>query len=165
MEGYDGETEDGVARARPAMRQERLAYLAGLAEGLERDEDPATGGLLTGIVEMLEELARDVGEVRRQQASLADDMDELADEIGVEASDIVVACRSCGREVAFSSDLVGDDELELTCPNCGEVVYAPGEDELVDEAGSDPGAAEPGQAGAGRPAPGGDRGGERPERG
>lgn len=125
-------------------RQERLAYLAGLAEGIEQHDDPATGGLLSGIVEVLDELSREIGDVRREQRTLAEDMDELADEIGVETSDVVVECPSCGREVAFASALLDRDDLELTCPNCGEVVYTPGEDEIVDG----------GQASAAQPEPG-----------
>lgn len=147
-------------------RDERLAYLAGLAEGIERDDDPATGGLLTGIVDILDELSHEIVEVRREQEDLAEDMDELADELGVETSDVVVECPACGREVAFASKLLDEDDLELTCPNCGEIVYTPGEDELVDRRGmrgASAGRGEPGaSAGGGLPeAPPGDVGDER----
>lgn len=135
---------DEAADPDPIPRQERLAYLAGLAEGIERTGDPATGGLLGGIVAVLDELSREIGDVRRAQRSLAEDMDELADELGVEPSDVVVECPACGREVAFATRLLDEDELELTCPNCGEVVYTPGEDELVDRPASGAAGAEPG---------------------
>ena len=168
MEDGRQQRDGGVENPDQAFgtRQERLAYLAGLAEGIEQNEDPATGGLLSGIVELLNDLSREIGEVRREQQSLAEDMDELADELGVEPSDVVVECPSCGREVAFASSLLDEDELELTCPNCGEVVYTPGEDEIVDRSGAaaihaEPGAVaedSPGSGGLGsEPVDGGDR--------
>jgi endogenous inhibitor of DNA gyrase (YacG/DUF329 family) len=149
--GGEREADEGFG-----TRQERLAYLAGLAEGLEQNDDPATGGLLSGIVEILDELSREIGEVRREQRTLAEDVDELADELGVEASDVVVECPACGREVAFASTLLDEDDLELTCPNCGEVVYTPGEDEIVDggHVHGEPGALADG-ADAGAPEDGG----------
>ena len=158
-EEWDGEAQaERAAEAGFGTRQERLAYLAGLAEGIERDDDPATGGLLCGIVEILGELSHEVGEVRREQRDLAEDVDELADELGVDASDVVVECPACGREVAFASRLMDEDDLELTCPNCGEVVYTPGEDELIDRPGPEGGGAQPepgapdgGEAGPGVP--------------
>lgn len=135
---------DEVPEPDLTTRQERLAYLAGLAEGIEQTDDPATGGLLSGIVGVLDELSREITEVRRAQRNLAEDMDELADELGVEPSDVVVECPACGREVAFATRLLDEDDLELTCPNCGEVVYTPGEDELVDRSAGDAAGAEPG---------------------
>ena len=114
-------------------RAEKLAYLAGLAEGVQHEEDPATASLLAGLVEVLADVSDELGALRREQRVLAEDMDELADELGVQPSDVVVECPSCGREVAFASGLLNEEDLELTCPNCGEVVYTPGEDELVDE--------------------------------
>lgn len=114
-------------------RAEKLAYLAGLAEGVQRDEEPATASLLAGLVEVLGDVSDELAALRREQRVLAEDMDELADELGVQPSDVVVECPACGREVAFASGLLDQEDLELTCPNCGEVVYTPGEDELVDE--------------------------------
>lgn len=128
-------------------RSERLAYLAGLVEGVQREEEPLTANLLAGIVEVLQEVSTDIGALRHEQRVLAEDMDELADELGVEPSDVVVECPSCGREVAFASGLLSEEDLELTCPNCGEVVYTPGEDELVDEPDATGGHEEPGVTG------------------
>jgi len=138
-EDEDEEIEAGDADAVGPFetRAERLAYLAGLAEGVEaRVDDPPTASLLTGIVEILGEISEDVTSLRRHQRSLAEDMEELAEEIGVQPSDVVVECPSCGREVAFAADLMEEEDLELTCPNCGEVVYTPGEDQLVDRPGA-----------------------------
>lgn len=130
-EGAREGPDDAAARAF-ATREEKLAYLAGLVRGVRQEEEPARASLLSGIVDVLADMARELAAVRREQRTLAEDLEELADEIGVPTADVVVDCPSCGREVAFASSLLGEDEVELTCPNCGDVVYTPGEDELVD---------------------------------
>ena len=150
----DGREADAAADAF-GSRQEKLAYLAGLAEGLEREDDPATASLLGGIVEVLTDMAHELGAIRREQISLAEDLDELADEIGVSPTDVIVECPACGSDVAFAKGLMDEDELELTCPNCGEVVYTPGEDELVDGRRSRARGTEPGVVGR-RPSRGDD---------
>ncbi len=125
----DGEEEDPV----PLNREERLAYLEGLAEGIQKAETAATGNLLTGIVEILGDLSDEVRRLRRAQHDLESDVEDLADELTAETRDIVVTCPNCGSDVAFASDLLDEEEVELICPNCGEVVYTPGEDELIQE--------------------------------
>lgn len=115
-----------------ANREERLAYLEGLAEGIQDAEAAATASLLAGIVDVLGEISDEVRHLRWAQRDLESDVEDLADELTAETQDIVVTCPSCGSDVAFAANLLEEEEVELTCPNCGEVVYTPGEDELVE---------------------------------
>lgn len=117
----------------PVNREERLAYLEGLAEGIQEAEAAATANLLAGIVEVLGEISDEIRHLHRAQRDLESDVEDLAEELTAETQDIVVSCPSCGSEVAFASNLLEEEEVELTCPNCGGVVYTPGEDELVEE--------------------------------
>jgi uncharacterized C2H2 Zn-finger protein len=114
--------------ANPAGREAKLAYLQGLAEGVEESEDSATASLLSGIVEVLGDLSQEVRQLREAQEDLAGDMEELAQEMDA-GGEVVVDCPSCGAELAFDRQILEDGELELTCPSCGELVHTPDEEE------------------------------------
>lgn len=125
---------------------ERVAYLRGLAKGLDAEAAGPAGPLLNGILDVLGEMAHSLAAVETGQEDLADyvvDLDEglsdLEDAIEGDALPAVTAsadgapstevwwtftCPGCGSRVDVSDEVFDDDEhVELVCPNCGTLIH------------------------------------------
>lgn len=94
---------------------ERVAYLRGLAEGLEIDTGKKEGKLLTGMLEAMEELAQSVTDLQEQNNTLLDELDDIYEELSAITEDFLDD---------EDGDLSEDEELyQVICPTCGEVIY------------------------------------------
>lgn len=96
---------------------ESVAYLKGLAEGLEIDTSKKEGKLLTAMIDVLDEMADYVTELQET----CDGLDELVDTIDEDLGSL---------EEDFYGDEEDDEEIdcdgeiyEVTCPKCGDTVY------------------------------------------
>ena len=100
---------------------EKVAYLKGLAEGLDLDTTKSKEGkLISVMIGILEELAMSVEDLEENALNLGEEIDVLSDDL----SDV--------EEVVFDEeddDLedYDDDWFEVECPTCGA-------DILVDDA-------------------------------
>lgn len=130
--------------------RQRVAYLNGLAEGLNLDRQSPEGRVIGAMLSLFGDIAESVDSVKQAQGRLEDyvecldeDLGELEEEFyGEEAGKeyVETVCPRCGEKVYFDESLLTDESaLEITCPNCGEVVYEydellDGDDEEPDEA-------------------------------
>lgn len=126
-----------------------IAYLQGLAEGLEIDESSKEGRVLLSILDVLadmaiaiEDLAIAHKELEEYIETMDEDLSDLEDDfyeedLGDECDEcgdldfdhIEVECPECEEIVRFERELLDDEDLlEITCPNCDAVVYRIGED-------------------------------------
>lgn len=115
---------------------EKVAYLNGLAEGLEI-KDEKEGILLLGILEALSAIAEALEEQDESIDDLNDSVDDIYNEIdeideclyGEDEDDededdddfYEIVCPACGETVYFDFDMI-EDGKELTCPNCNEPI-------------------------------------------
>ena len=83
---------------------ERVAYLKGLAEGMELNTDKREGKLLAAIIDVLEDIALELEDIQDEQAELADGLDAVSDDL----EDGEVICPNCGEKLEF--DLSGVEE-------------------------------------------------------
>lgn len=113
--------------------RQKVAYLHGLAEGLEIDDGSKEGKVLTQIIDVLGEIAEAVTNVQNAHEELeeyVEDIDEdlsleedyYCDEEDEEMTFVQVECPNCGETVFFEKELAEDDTVELTCPSCGETI-------------------------------------------
>lgn len=120
---------------------ERVAYLRGLAEGMDISNESKEGKLLLNMLEVLEDFADSMSELNEDVADLEDyveTMDEdlavVEDELFGEIDDedfeddmdfVEVKCPSCGEMIYLDEDFVDgeDEETELVCPSCHETIY------------------------------------------
>lgn len=120
--------------------KEKVAYLQGMTKGLNVNEHTPEGKLLVNMIDVLESFAEEINCMNVAQEELEDyvevidddltdledeiyDVDEFEEEEGLDDM-VEVECPVCHEEVTFESELLDeDDELEVTCPNCGGVVY------------------------------------------
>jgi len=94
---------------------EKVAYLKGLADGLELDNSTKEGKILVKIVETLEDFADAIS-----------DLDEEVEEI-MEFVDIIDEDLADLEEVVFEEEFY-DDFDEFECPNCGTVLFVDEDD-------------------------------------
>ena len=118
---------------------ERVAYLKGLAEGLELDGASKEGKMINAMIDILDDMAFEisdmqdvVGELGEQVDMIDEDLDVLEeivydedDEDEEEDEDedeeevlYEVVCPTCGDSLYLDEDML--DEGEMVCPSCGE---------------------------------------------
>ena len=60
---------------------EKVAYLKGLAEGMELDTDKKIGKLLAAIIDTLDDIALELEDIKDEQTELADGLDAVSDDL------------------------------------------------------------------------------------
>lgn len=107
---------------------EKVAYLKGLAEGLDLDTNKSKEGkLISVMIGILEEVALSIEDLEENATALGEELDAVSDDL----SDV--------EEVVFGEDdeddcCCGDDDFfEVECPNCGAELDI---DESILEAGT-----------------------------
>ena len=121
---------------------EKVAYLKGLAEGMELDTEKKEGKLLAAIIEVLENVALELEDLWDEQVELADGLDAVSDDLE-DVEDVLfddededdyededeedfdddedcyaTTCPTCEETIYFDESILEDGEV--ICPNCGE---------------------------------------------
>jgi len=120
--------------------KKKVAYLQGLAEGLDVSGDSRQGRIINGILDTLAGLSDALGTVEAEGKNLEEYM-ELVDQdlafledqyYGTEGLDeglVEIDCPACGEPLTVESEwLVDSDEMEITCPTCGGRVFPTGDE-------------------------------------
>lgn len=121
--------------------KERMAYLKGLAQGLEVDESTKEGKLLLQVINILEGITETV-------SILEEDYDELYDYIEAIDQDLTdmendfyeepfdyederegfsMECPECSEVVFIDDDALEEEDVEILCPRCHSVVFVQGD--------------------------------------
>ncbi len=112
--------------------KEKVAYLRGLAEGMEIGGDPQ-GKLVNAIIAVMDEMADSVDDLEVAAQEVDECLDELYEEVdsieedlyGDEDDDdedfVEIECPNCGETVYFDQSMLESDE-DLICPNCNEPI-------------------------------------------
>ena len=87
---------------------EKVAYLKGLAEGLDLDTNKSKEGkLISVMIGILEEIGLSIEDPEENATALGEEIDAISDDL----SDV---------EKAVFEDEDDDDFFEIECPNCKE---------------------------------------------
>ena len=85
---------------------EKVAYLKGLAEGLDLDTNKSKEGkLISVMIGILEEIGLSIEDLEENATALGEEIDAISDDL----SDV---------EKAVFEDEDDDDFFEIECPNC-----------------------------------------------
>lgn len=135
---------------------EKVAYLKGLAEGMELDNQTSKEGkLIEKIIDVLEDVGFAVEDLEVEVEAIADEMDTMAENLSDVESLVLdewddeedgcgggcccgsalddddtffeIACPSCGEDIVIDESIL--DIGEVICPNCGDKFTM----DLVDE--------------------------------
>lgn len=108
---------------------EKVAYLKGLAEGLNVDtEKSKEGKLISVMIDILEEVGLSIEDLEAATDELSDALDAVSDDLSDVEDDLYGdddECDCCGCEDE-------DECFQVECPNCGETLEI---DEEVLDAG------------------------------
>ena len=132
---------------------EKVAYLKGLAEGLNLDTDSKEGKLIAAIIDVLDDMAEKFAEIDDELCDVEDGLDAVSDDLSdveetlyfaldddedededdededdEEEECFVTTCPECEEEVYFDESVLEDGEV--ICPNCGARMDG-GEDRAV----------------------------------
>ena len=118
---------------------EKVAYLKGLAEGLALDTESKEGKLIAAIIDVLDDIALEIADMKADQEELYDGLDAVSDDLceveealyELEDDDdeydededddeeyFETTCPVCEEEIVFDEDTL--ESGEIRCPNCGE---------------------------------------------
>lgn len=92
---------------------EKMAYIGGLAEGLDIDETTKEGKLLMAIVEAIADIADEIDEIEELQDDMALQLDEVDEDL--DALEGII--------YDDEDDFDDDDEFGIECPHCGDMIY------------------------------------------
>jgi len=119
--------------------RERVAYLKGLAEGMQISDTTNEGKLLKAIIEVLDDFALAVDDMEEVQEQLSDQIESIDEDLA-EIEKIVYEdydeyeedeeeesnylgefeCPHCGEKVEIYEDMLDEDTEVITCPKCGK---------------------------------------------
>ena len=99
---------------------EKVAYLKGLAEGLNLDTDSKEGKLIAAIIDVLDDMAEKFAEVDDELCDVEDGLDAVSDDLSDVEETLYFALDD-------DEDDEEDDEEEecfvTTCPECEEEIF------------------------------------------
>jgi len=96
---------------------EKVAYLKGLAEGLDLDTVKSKEGkLISVMIGILEELAMSVEDLEENALDLGEEIDVLSDDLA-DVEEVVF-----DEEDDAEDEDYDDDWFEVECPTCGETI-------------------------------------------
>lgn len=102
---------------------EKVAYLKGLAEGMELDTEKKEGKLLAAIIDVLDDIALEIADMKADQEELYDGLDAVSDDL--EDVEDVIFGEDEDEDEEDEEDFDEDDEdcYATTCPTCEETIY------------------------------------------
>jgi len=122
---------------------EKVAYLKGLAEGLDIGTDPKNGKIITGVLDVLEEMARAIRDMSEKGEKFTEKpaaepkaVYKEKEEADSEYLDGVfeMMCPHCQKQIFIQTDdILESDDMSIECPECGCEI------DIIDEAGEENG--------------------------
>lgn len=115
----------------------RVAYIKGLAKGLEIDTNAKEGKLLCEIIDVLEDIAQEIEALQEDVNTLDDEICAVSDDLEL-VEDLIyddfvdeedsddepvfyeVRCPNCDNEITIDEEVLDLGSIE--CPNCKETL-------------------------------------------
>ena len=98
---------------------EKVAYLKGLAEGLNIDTDKSKEGKLINVmIGILEEIGLALEDLEENSLALGEEIDVLSDDL----ADVESVVFDDEEDEDEDEEEFDDDWFEVECPNCDEVL-------------------------------------------
>lgn len=118
--------------------KERVAYLKGLADGMQLNESSNEGKLLKAIIEVMDDMALAIDDIEEVQEELSELVDNIDEDLGEVESAIFgddedeseddddddslgeFECPHCNAKIEIKEDMFSDEGNTIKCPACGE---------------------------------------------
>lgn len=104
---------------------EKVAYLKGLAEGMDLDTEKKEGKLLAAMIDVLEDIALELADIEDAQEELGEGLDAVSDDLEDVEDLLYGEDDEDDDESEYELDDLGEDEdcYATTCPTCEETIY------------------------------------------
>ncbi len=131
----------------------KVAYIKGLADGLELDKESKEGKIIAAMLDVLEEMADTVTEMAEEMDAISEDLSDVEDIVydewddddccccddddddccccGDDDEEFEAECPSCGEDIVISDEAL--DAGYVVCPKCGEKLEFEFEDDEEEE--------------------------------
>lgn len=110
---------------------EKVAYIKGLAEGMELDTDSKEGKILSAIIDVLGDMCDEIDALDEAQVELAEQLDAVDEDLS-DVETIIYEDDDEYDDDEYEDEYEDDDEVyEVVCPECGDKIYLD-EDMLLD---------------------------------
>ena len=112
---------------------EKAAYIQGLADGLDLDENTKEGKLIAALIDLVGEMADAIDALEEDVDTLNDYIEEVDEDLGA-VEEIVYEDDCCGCDCDCDCDCddyddyddeeyeLDEDYFEVECPSCGETI-------------------------------------------
>ena len=119
---------------------EKIAYIKGLADGLQLDTESKEGKIISAIVELLEDITVEICDIE----DACDDMSEQIDAVDEDLAaleDVIYGddddcdCCDCCDDDDCDCDCCDDELYEVECPACHDIIYL--DAEMLEDEGID----------------------------
>ncbi len=130
---------------------EKSAYLKGLMDGLNLSKETPEGKMISGIVDLLQDMTSSISDLEENAIAVSDELDEIEDDLDAieeflmdeddedeDEDDVVDFSDDDGEDFDYDEDTT----YEVTCPKCGEVIEVD-EETLLNESIDCPKCGEP----------------------
>lgn len=122
---------------------ERVAFIKGMAEGMNINDSTNEGKLLNAIIDVLDDISlaiEDVEEIQDEMGQQVDGIDEdLAEleKVMYDEDDELefdeVECPYCGKDIEVDLEMIDEDAETIECPHCHEKIELEWDCECDDE--------------------------------
>lgn len=130
---------------------EKSAYLKGLMDGLNLSKETPEGKMISGIVDLLQDMTSSISDLEENAIAVSVELDEIEDDLDAieeflmdeddedeDEDDVVDFSDDDGEDFDYDEDTT----YEVTCPKCGEVIEVD-EETLLNESIDCPKCGEP----------------------
>ena len=99
---------------------EKVAYLKGLMEGMELDTEKKEGKLLAAIIDILDDIALEIEDLKDYADELGEGLDAVSDDLE-DVEDVLFEDEDEDEEDDEADDFDDDEDCyATTCPTCEE---------------------------------------------
>lgn len=110
---------------------EKVAYIKGLAEGLELDSETKEGKILAAVIDVLGDITEEICDIEDGCDAMLEQIDAVDEDLSAVEELIYDDEDDCDCDCDDCCDC-DDDLYEVECPQCHDVIYLD-EDMLADE--------------------------------
>jgi len=112
---------------------EKIAYIKGLAEGLNLDETTKEGKILAAVIDLLGDITDEICEIEDGCDELMEQIDAVDEDLSA-LEDIIYEDDDCDCcDCDCDDDCCEDEVYEIECPACNDIIYLDGE--MLEEEG------------------------------
>lgn len=108
---------------------EKVAYIKGLAEGLNLDSETKEGKILAAVIDVLGDITEEICDIEDGCDAMLEQIDTVDEDLSAVEELIYDEDDDCDCDDCCDCD---DDLYEVECPQCHDVIYLD-EDMLADE--------------------------------